>query len=119
MENLPVVDKDNDKNSSLSVMTIDKDWQVMNMFNISIEVKIHTDSHKDTDNLTKKATYDANLFNYYYMYEINISKSVFMEVFCYNYERMFMYIQTVNIEMLQSIAKAFIKRSTTYKSIIR
>lgn len=53
------------------------------------------------------------------MYEINISKSVFMEVFCYNYERMFMYIQTVNIEMLQSIAKAFIKRSTTYKSIIR
>lgn len=34
------------------------------------------------------------------MYEINIPKSAFMEVFCYNYERMFMFTQTVDIEML-------------------
>lgn len=52
------------------------------------------------------------------MYEINIPKSAFMEVFCYNYEWMFMFTQTVDIEMLQSIAKAFIQRSSTYKSII-
>lgn len=45
LENLPVVDKDNDENSSLSAMTTDKDWQVMNMFNISVVVKIHTESH--------------------------------------------------------------------------
>lgn len=53
------------------------------------------------------------------MYEINIAKSAFMEVFCYNYERMFMFTQTVDIEMLQSIAKAFIQSSTTCKSMIR
>lgn len=53
------------------------------------------------------------------MYEINIPKSAFMEVFCYNYEWMFMFTQTVDIEMLQSKAKAFIQRSSTYKSMIR
>lgn len=98
------------------------------MFNISIVVKIHTDSHKDTWTIYQKkrenTTYDPNLFNYsffwyYYMYEINIPKSAFMEVFCYNYEWMFMFTQTVDIEMLQSIAKAFIQSSTTCKSMIR
>lgn len=100
----------------------------MNMFNISIVVKIHTDSHKDTWTIYQKKEKTQHttqiyliilFFWYYYMYEINIAKSAFVEVFCYNYKRMFMFTQTVDIEMLQSITKAFIQSSTTCKSMIR
>lgn len=95
----------------------------MNMFNISIVVKIHTDSHKDTWTIYQKKKKKKHTTQIYliilFLYEINIPKSAFMEVFCYNYEWMFMFTQTVDIEMLQSIAKAFIQSSTTCKSMIR